>query len=98
MNRIKESLPAMAVIAVLLAAWWLIVAETRSVIFPTPWQVVTGTAELIKDGTLFTHIGASLMRVGIGFSLAVLVALPLGLLRGLGPGGLSPLNLLFLLF
>ena len=69
MNKIKESLPAMAVIAILLAAWWLIVAETHSVIFPTPWQVVTGTAELIRDGTLFMHIGASLMRVGIGFSL-----------------------------
>ena len=63
MNRIKETLPAVAVIAVLLAAWWLIVVKTHSVIFPTPWQVVTGTAELIEDGTLWRHIGASLMRV-----------------------------------
>ena len=85
----------MAVIAVLLAAWWLIVVETRSVIFPTPWQVVTGTAELIKDGTLFTHIGASLMRVGVGFSLAVLVAVPLGLWLGWVKGAYSTLNPLF---
>src|SRR6267142_3039650 len=95
MNRIKESLPAMAVIAVLLAAWWLIVVETRSVIFPTPWQVVTGTAELIKDGTLFTHIGASLLRVGIGFSLAVLVAVPLGLWMGWVRGAYVTFNPLF---
>src|ERR1700736_5138191 len=95
MNRIKESLPAMAVIAVLLAAWWLIVVETHSVIFPTPWQVVTGTAELIQDGTLFTHIGASLMRVGVGFSLAVLVAVPLGLWLGWVKGAYSTLNPLF---
>src|SRR6202011_3487188 len=95
MNRIKESLPAMAVIAVLLAAWWLIVVETRSVIFPTPWQVVTGTVELIKDGTLFTHIGASLMRVGVGFSLAVLVAVPLGLWLGWVKGAYATLNPLF---
>jgi NitT/TauT family transport system permease protein len=95
MKRIKESLPAMAVIAVLLAAWWLIVVETRSVIFPTPWQVVTGAAELIKDGTLFTHIGASLMRVGVGFSLAVLVAVPLGLWLGWVKGAYSTLNPLF---
>ena len=95
MNRIKESLPAMAVIAVLLAAWWLIVVETRSVIFPTPWQVVTGTVELIKDGTLWTHIGASLMRVGVGFSLAVLVAVPLGLWLGWVKGAYSTLNPLF---
>jgi NitT/TauT family transport system permease protein len=95
MNRIKESLPAIAVIAVLLAAWWMIVVETRSVIFPTPWQVVTATVELIKDGTLWTHIGASLMRVGVGFSLAVLLAVPLGLWLGWVKGAYSTLNPLF---
>jgi NitT/TauT family transport system permease protein len=95
MKRIKESLPALAVIAVLLAAWWLIVVETHSVIFPTPWQVVAGTVELIKDGTLWTHIGASLMRVGVGFSLAVLVGVPLGLWLGWVKGAYSTLNPLF---
>src|SRR3984885_1878674 len=95
MNRIKDSLPAIAVIALLLAAWWLTVVETHSVIFPTPWQVVTGTVELIKDGTLFMHIGASLMRVGVGFSLAVLVAVPLGLWLGWVRGAYSTLNPLF---
>src|ERR1700733_12011225 len=95
MNRIKETLPAVAVIAVLLAAWWLIVVKTHSVIFPTPWQVVTGTVELIKDGTLWRHIGASLMRVGVGFSLAVLIAVPLGLWLGWVKGAFSTLNPLF---
>jgi NitT/TauT family transport system permease protein len=95
MNKLKESLPAIAVIAVLLAAWWLVVVETRSVIFPTPWQVVTGTVELIKDGVLFRHIGASLMRVGLGFSLAVMVAVPLGLWLGWVKGAFSTLNPLF---
>lgn len=95
MHKIKESLPAITVISILLAAWWSIVAATRSVIFPTPWQVVTGTAELIKDGTLFMHIGASLMRVGVGFSLAVLVAVPLGLWLGWVRWAYSTLNPLF---
>jgi NitT/TauT family transport system permease protein len=95
MSKIKESLPAIAVIAFLLAAWWSIVAETHSVIFPTPWQVITGTVELIKDGTLFMHIGASLMRVAVGFSLAVLVAVPLGLWLGWVKGAYSTLNPLF---
>ncbi|HEY2463324.1 MAG TPA: ABC transporter permease [Steroidobacteraceae bacterium] len=95
MKKIKESLPAIAVIALLLAAWWLVVVETHSVIFPTPWQVVTGTLELIEDGTLFMHIGASLMRVGIGFSLAVLLAVPLGLWLGWVKGAYSTLNPLF---
>src|SRR3984885_2426171 len=95
MNRIKETLPAVAVIAVLLAAWWLIVVKTHSVIFPPPWQTVTGTAELIEDGALWRHIGASLMRVGAGFSLAVLVAVPLGLWLGWVRGAYVTLNPLF---
>src|SRR5580658_6054649 len=86
MHKIKESLPALAVIAALLAGWWLMVIETHSVIFPTPWQVVTGTTELIKDGTLWMHIGASLMRVGVGFSLAVVLAVPPGLSLGWAGG------------
>ena len=95
MSRLKETLPALAVIAALLAAWWLTVAATHSVIFPTPWQVVTGTVELIRDGTLWKDIGASLMRVGVGFSLAVLVAVPLGLWLGWVRGAYSTLNPLF---
>ena len=95
MNRIKDSLPAIAVIALLLAAWWLTVVETHSVIFPTPWQVVTGTVELIRDGTLWMHIGASLMRVGVGFALAVLVAVPLGLWLGWVKWAFATLNPLF---
>src|SRR5207253_1372387 len=50
---------------------------------------------LIKDGTLFTHIGASLMRVGIGFLLAVLFAVPLGLWLGWVKGAYSTLNPVF---
>lgn len=95
MNKLKRSLPALAVIALLLAAWWLTIIETQSVIFPTPWQVVTGTIELIQDGTLWMHIGASLMRVGAGFSLAVLVGVPLGLWLGWVRGAYDTLNPLF---
>jgi len=95
MNILKRSLPALAVIALLLTAWWLTVIETQSVIFPTPWQVITGTVELIQDGTLWMHIGASLMRVGIGFSLAVLVGVPLGLWLGWVKGAYDTLNPLF---
>jgi NitT/TauT family transport system permease protein len=95
MRRVKQGLPALAVIAALLAAWWLIVVETHSVIFPTPWQVITGIVELIRNGTLWNDIGASLMRVAIGFSLAVVLAVPLGLWLGWVRGAYSTLNPLF---
>jgi NitT/TauT family transport system permease protein len=64
-------------------------------IFPTPWGVVTGTLELLKDGTLWRHIGASLMRVGTGFGLAVCVAVPLGLWMGWVRSVYKTLNPLF---
>ncbi|HKR33459.1 MAG TPA: ABC transporter permease [Steroidobacteraceae bacterium] len=95
MKRIKESLPSLAVIAALIATWWTTVVVTRSVIFPTPWDVVSGTFELLRDGSLYRHIGASLMRVGTGFLLAVCVAVPLGLWMGWVRGAYSTLNPIF---
>jgi NitT/TauT family transport system permease protein len=95
MARIKETFPALLVIAALVAAWWLAIVATQSVIFPTPWGVVTGTLELLKDGTLWRHIGASLMRVGTGFGLAVCVAVPLGLWMGWVRGVYNTLNPIF---
>lgn len=95
MKPVRETLPALAVFAVLLALWWLVVWATNSVVFPTPWQVVTGTLELARDGTLWQHIGASLFRVGTGFTLAVLVAVPLGLWMGWVRGAYATLNPVF---
>lgn len=88
-------LPPLAVLAVLVALWWVLVRATGSLVFPTPWQVLTGTAELIRDGSLWEHIGASLFRVGCGFLLAVLVAVPLGLWMGWVKGAYTTLNPLF---
>jgi NitT/TauT family transport system permease protein len=95
MVRIKDSLPSLAVMAALIATWWVAVVVTQSVIFPTPWSVVTGTLELLNNGTLWRHIGASLMRVGTGFGLAVCVAVPLGLWMGWVRGAYTTLNPLF---
>ncbi len=95
MTRVRQSLPAVAVIAGLLAVWWVVVVVSQSVIFPTPGQVVTGAIELIRDGTLWQHIGASLLRVGAGFGLAVLVAVPLGLWMGWVRGAFDTLNPIF---
>jgi NitT/TauT family transport system permease protein len=95
MSKLKQILPAAAVIAILIAMWWLVIVVTRSAIFPTPWQVVTGTLELARDGTLWSDIGASLMRVGVGFLLAVGVAVPLGLWMGWIKGAFSTLNPIF---
>jgi NitT/TauT family transport system permease protein len=95
MKGLKKSLSSIIVIAVVIALWWVTVVITASRIFPTPWQVVTGTLELARDGTLWQHIGASLMRVGAGFGIAVLFAIPLGLWMGWVRGAYITLNPIF---
>jgi NitT/TauT family transport system permease protein len=94
-SKLKQILPAATVIAILIAMWWLVIVVTHSAIFPTPWQVVMGTLELARDGTLWSDIGASLMRVGVGFLLAVSIAVPLGLWMGWVQGAFSTLNPIF---
>jgi NitT/TauT family transport system permease protein len=94
-NKILEIVAPMLVIAVLIAIWWGLVAQSETPIFPTPLQVATGAWRLVQDGSLWVHIEASLFRVGIGFALAFLVAIPLGLWMGWVPGVFYTLNPLF---
>src|SRR5687767_4050396 len=94
-KKMNNALPSIAVMAVLVAVWWALVVFTDSAIFPTPLAVVQGTLELARDGTLWEHIGASLMRVGAGFGIAVAFAIPLGLWMGRVHGAFVTLNPIF---
>jgi NitT/TauT family transport system permease protein len=71
-----------AFVAVLLAAWQIAVAMHPGYILPGPWGVVGGITDLIRHGFLLKYIVASLFRVSWGFSLAAILAIPLGLLIG----------------
>jgi NitT/TauT family transport system permease protein len=95
MHNVRKILSPIALIAVLLAIWWIVVASGDGAIFPTPGQVVTGTRELIADGTLVEHISASLMRVAAGFLLATVLAVPIGLWMGRVDAVYEALNPLF---
>lgn len=95
MDRLNRIWPPLLVIAVIVAIWWIVVEQSGSVIFPTPGQVAAGTMELARDGTLWEHIGASLLRVATGFLIAVLVALPLGLWVGRVEAAYRTLNPVF---
>jgi NitT/TauT family transport system permease protein len=95
MEKLNKIWPPVAVLLFIVAVWWIVVVQTGSVIFPTPGQVVTGTLELVDDGTLWEHIAASLGRVGAGFFVAVLLAVPLGLWMGRVEGAFRTLNPVF---
>lgn len=74
-----------AVIVLLIGVWWTAVRISRSPIFPGPWDVVIGTISLAREGILFHHIAASVMRVAVGFTLAASLAIPLGVAMGSSP-------------
>ncbi len=65
-----------------LVLWHLAIRTAGTSVLPSPLEVAGGIAELAKNGLLSRYIVASLYRVTIGFGLAVLVAVPLGLLLG----------------
>ena len=52
-------------------------------VFPGPIVVFNAFFELIADGTLFNHSVASLYRVTVGFYLAAILGIPLGILLGM---------------
>ncbi len=74
-------LPA-AVAMVILVVWEMAVRYSNNNLFPGPWEVGLGIVELVRKGLLLKYIVASLFRVTWGFSLAVLVGVPFGLLLG----------------
>jgi NitT/TauT family transport system permease protein len=51
-------------------------------VFPGPFAVADGMWELLENGTLLRHAVASLFRVTVGFYLAILAGIPLGILLG----------------
>jgi len=95
MKALVRALPPLAVIGGVIVVWWAVVTHTQSAIFPTPWQVLAGAWELAQDGSLWEHIGSSLFRVGSGFGLALLLAVPLGLWMGWVAGAYRTFNPIF---
>lgn len=51
-------------------------------LLPSPLQVIQALWVMLLDGTLLTNLGASLLRVGVGYCLALVVGLSLGFLCG----------------
>lgn len=72
----------LAFICVLLILWQIGVSRQASHLLPTPLETLRGIFDLIQHGLLLKYVVASLFRVTWGFALAVLLAIPLGLLIG----------------
>ncbi|HEX2723292.1 MAG TPA: ABC transporter permease [Gemmatimonadaceae bacterium] len=88
--RPSRFLPALGILAVLVALWW--VSAIGSMIFPTPLAVLKAIGELLRTGTLMQHVYASLFRVTIGYLGALALAIPLGSMMGWFPRWFRAIN------
>jgi NitT/TauT family transport system permease protein len=79
-NALRASAALLVFLAVWEAAPRLGLADP---VFLPPFSTVAATfVGLLADGTIGTHVGTSLARAGAGFAVAVVVAVPLGLVIG----------------
>lgn len=85
-RRRQLALPALGLLAGLLI-WWLLVAVlSHGSPVLAEFSPPAALAQLwigLQSGVLIRHASASLLRVAIGLAIAVLLAVPLGLLLGL---------------
>ena len=77
----KRAAPALACIG-LLAVWQVASLVLKSDSFPTAIEAIRAIPDILGDRESLINILASLRRMAIGFSIAVLVSMPLGLLMG----------------
>jgi len=65
--------------------FWVVLRESGAVnpiFLPSPAEVFNSGRDMISSGQLGTDTWASVRRVGIGFGLAILISVPLGLAMG----------------
>jgi taurine transport system permease protein len=93
-------LVSLGVTLAILAAWAFVCWQgwVSPLFLPSPWRVAHSALVVARDGyagaTLWQHAGASLFRVGLGFALAALAGIPIGLAMGanrLVKAGLDPI-------
>jgi ABC-type nitrate/sulfonate/bicarbonate transport system permease component len=72
-------LPTLAVLVVLLVGWTLLSRRYGAYVLPAPGSILTGFAEIVRSGEIWTHAAASLSRIAVGFGLTIALSLLMGL-------------------
>lgn len=93
MKHLRPLLYPLATGAALVALWqWATAGQTSASVFPSPLEVLRALGELERRGVLVAYIGDSLTRVGLGYGLALLAGVPLGLFMGWYAAAAAVLN------
>ena len=84
MNKLKKLTNIVVGLGILLIIWEGVVLSGRyePSLLPSPLTVLKALSELVVSGVLFTDIKVSLLRFFSGYSIAVILAVILGLILG----------------
>lgn len=87
MNKHASEYIALAFLSflIVLGVWWFItsVGLLADFFLPSPSAVIEAIARLFSQGNFISDIGISLFRILVGFGVAAILAVPLGILIGL---------------
>ena len=81
---LENALPSLSVVAVLVA--WELVVRWRGIspiFLPAPSSIALYLWRMIADGTMEYNLGVTLIRIFVGFALAAVTGIALGLLMGM---------------
>ncbi|MFL6281366.1 MAG: ABC transporter permease [Vicinamibacterales bacterium] len=88
-SRLTRRLVGVLSVGIIVLLWWIATTGLGSedrwispVILPSPAEVIRSFPSLLRERALLQSIAATLKRVLIGFGLAVIVGVPLGILAG----------------
>ncbi len=88
-GRVTRQVVGLAAVGLIVLGWWLVTSGLGSedrivspIILPSPAEVVRSFPSLFNDRALLQSIAATLKRVLVGFGLATLVGVPLGIAAG----------------
>ncbi len=80
------ALGALGVLLLIVLPWTLaVLSGVRPIILPSGWQLLDAAGFLMRTDTLLHATWVSLVRVNLGFLLAVVTAVPLGIVLGRSP-------------
>ena len=69
-------------ILAMIAVWWIMTFFFPPSLIPLPSATFSEVISIVSTGQFFSEMGATLRRVGVGFGIAMMVAIPLGILMG----------------
>ena len=78
-------LPSLVVLAIVLVVWEAVARRYGAYVMPSPRSVAEGLVAVVRAGEVWTHAGASLYRIAIGFGSAALAGALIAMLEQFSP-------------